>query len=90
MCFLLYHSTNIGTQKIGEVCGLCTDAEKDFFCGHCEPGLECFDSLPNQEDDPLLCRKIKGNINSLNFHRKPFQKLSLFLHPISFSIFLLR
>ena len=68
ICFLSYYSINLGNQKIGEVCGLCTDAEKDFFCGHCEPGLECFDSIPDEENDPLICRKIKGKIYSLNFH----------------------
>ena len=52
----------IGNQQIGEVCGLCTDPDKNFFCGHCEAGLECFDSTPNEKDDPMICREIRGNI----------------------------
>ena len=55
------HFSMTGNQQIGEVCGLCTDPDKDYFCGHCAPGLECFDSTPNKRDDPMLCRKIRGN-----------------------------
>ena len=49
-----------GNKQVGEVCGLCTDPEENYFCGHCEPGLECFDSTPNEIDNPMICRKIRG------------------------------
>ena len=49
-------------MKEGDVCGLCTDPDRDFNCGRCEPGLECFDETPNDIDDPMICR-IKTGIN---------------------------
>ena len=49
-------------MKEGDVCGLCTDPDRDFNCGHCGPGLECFDETPNNIDDPMICR-IKTGLN---------------------------
>ena len=52
----------MGNLKEGEVCGLCTDPVKDFDCGQCGPGLECFDETTNDIDDPMIC-KIKTDFN---------------------------
>ena len=57
---LIFNQCIAGNKQVGEVCGLCTDPDKNYFCGHCEPGLECFDSTPNEKDNPMICRKIRG------------------------------